>query len=404
MASENGLSCHDLNKNWKPSSQVITFGSLFVKDLPDGLFLPEYPSTFNPTAKFHNDEKYFIHDIPPYTNNEVQYLKPIQFCPMAGNELPMLLRNKPGEALKQHWKKWLPFFPDANMCDLTLEGTGERKCFTQYPLQCLPRKKHAIDPDVHHKILSKNSIPEMGANCPRHMTLDDYTVPCMIKASWGTGGKATYLAKTKPDAENFIYKLQNEFRCPEPVISEFITGVTGNYCVNFYLYKSGDVEWLGCPIQDIDEDFGWIGVHMDWNEQDELKDKLYDTVMPVKEYLHQNGYFGVVGIDVLSNKDGNFVIDVNARINGSTTLVMIGPHMAELGYPMSAKLMIEDVKCTESELIDEFNKINSEGKEMVINLASVETEKSCTAVICLFAKTEENLKTLYKKMVNHECW
>ncbi|XP_020907022.1 uncharacterized protein LOC110245109, partial [Exaiptasia diaphana] len=167
--------------DYNPSNKVVTLGHLFAKDLPNALILPEYPSTFNQTAKFLNDEKYLVHDYPPFLNIEVQYLKPIQLCPIAGNELPILLRNKPGELLKQHWKKWLPFLPEANMCDLTLEGTGESKCFTQFPLQCLPREKHAVDPNVHHRILSKNTIPAMGANCPRHMTLDDYTVPCMIK-------------------------------------------------------------------------------------------------------------------------------------------------------------------------------------------------------------------------------
>ena len=63
--------------------------------------------------------------------------------------------------------------------------------------QCLKREKDAVDSDMHHKMLSKNTIPEMGASCANHMSVDSYTVPCMIKASHGRSGSGTYMAKIK---------------------------------------------------------------------------------------------------------------------------------------------------------------------------------------------------------------
>ncbi|KAK3710525.1 hypothetical protein QZH41_000857 [Actinostola sp. cb2023] len=391
----------DENQNNSKPCEVVTLGSLYSKDLPNGSFLPERPSSFNPEAKFLNDERYVLHDFPPPPLFYIEYLKPVQLCLVVGSELPILLRHKPGEKLKQHWKRWLPFLPEADTRDLNIEDTGDSKLITLYPLQWLPREKHAVDPDVHHMILSKNTIPEMGARCPQHMSLYDYTVPCMIKVSHGYSGRGTYMAKTKSQAEKIISQIQSEIRCPEPCISEVIEGITGNYCVQFFLHKNGEIEWLGCANQVVTEDFGWNGGNVNWNEQDELKKKLYSTVMPVKEYLHKHGYFGVVGIDVLSSKEGHFVVDVNARVNGSTTLLLIAPHMAAQGFPMSALLEIPKVKGNEIEVMKRFDEINCLGEGMVINLASVEAEdgKTCDGHVCMFAKTEARIKNIHNQII-----
>uniref|UniRef100_A0A6P8IJS0 Uncharacterized protein LOC116302097 n=1 Tax=Actinia tenebrosa TaxID=6105 RepID=A0A6P8IJS0_ACTTE len=391
------------NKSLKSKSpDVVTLGSLYSKDVPNGYFMPERPSSFNPRAKFRNDERYTIHDYPPWPLFFAERLKPIQISFVVGNELPILMRYFPAEELKTHWKKWIPFFPLADARDLVTEDTGDSKLITYFPIQSLPKEKHANDPDMHHKVLCKLTIPEMGAVTPNHMTVYDYHVPCMIKVTHGVSGRGTFMVKTKQEAETLINKLRDEVKCPEPSISEVIEDITGNYCVQFYLFKTGEIHWLGCSRQTVTDEFEWDGGYIDWNKQDELKRMYFNTVMPVKEYLHKKGYFGVVGIDVLSNKEDNYVVDVNARINGSTSLLLIAPHMAAKGFTSSALLIIPDVKGNESELIEKLDQINSESNGIVIDLASVENPdgKSCEAHICMFAKSEQGVKNLYSKIIN----
>ncbi|EDO42296.1 predicted protein [Nematostella vectensis] len=101
-----------------------------------------------------------------------------------GDDLPVLLRDPPSEELKEHWSKVLSFFPAADIRQLDEEDTGYKTIVTNYPLQSLPRERHAVDPDAHHKVLCKSTIPEMGASCPYHMSIHDYTIPCMIKKHW----------------------------------------------------------------------------------------------------------------------------------------------------------------------------------------------------------------------------
>lgn len=384
--------------------EVVTLGSLYSKDISNAYFLHERPSSFLKDAGFLNDKKYIHHDNPPWPAHYTEYMKPMQTIIGAGNELPTLLRHKPKPEILEHWRKWLPFFPQPDLRDLTTEDTGDRKLITLFPLQFYPKEKHAYDPDMHYKILSKNCIPDMGATSPHHMTIDDYTVPCFIKVSHCHSGNGTFKANTREKAEKLIKYIRDEVRCPDPSISEVVDDVTGNYCVQFYLHKNGTIRWLGVTIQNITENFDYNGNYCNWNEQMALKKKLYSSVMPVKEYLHKKGYFGIVGIDVLTSKSGKYVIDVNPRINGSTKLVLMAPHLAARGFPTSTMVPIPNIRGNEIEMMRMFDKINSLGEGLVINLTSSEAPdgKTCVGHVAMFARDEDGIINLRNHILNDQ--
>ena len=73
------------------NNNIVTLSSLLAKDVPQGYILPERPSTFNQTASFVNDKKYIIHDYSSNITADHRYLKAMRACPVAGNELPILL-------------------------------------------------------------------------------------------------------------------------------------------------------------------------------------------------------------------------------------------------------------------------------------------------------------------------
>jgi hypothetical protein len=51
--------------------------------------------------------------------------------------------------------------------------------------------------------------------------------------------------------------------------------------------------------------------------------KFFDMIAAVGGYAHQQGYFGVIGFDVLEDQDGQlYAIDANFRVNGSTPLCL----------------------------------------------------------------------------------
>ena len=61
---------------------------------------------------------------------------------------------------------------------------------------------------------------------------------------------------------------------------------------------------------------GWIDYNNDLS-------KFSKMIAAVGNYAHQQGYFGVIGFDVLENQEGQlYAIDANFRINGSTPLCL----------------------------------------------------------------------------------
>lgn len=83
------------------NNNIVTLGSLLAKDLPLAYILPERPSTFNHRASFVNDKKYVIHDYSLSITADHRYLKAIRACPVAGNELPILLTRAVNPLIKE---------------------------------------------------------------------------------------------------------------------------------------------------------------------------------------------------------------------------------------------------------------------------------------------------------------
>lgn len=73
------------------NNNTVTLSSLLARDVPQAYILPERPSTFNHKASFVNDKKYIIHDYSSNITADHRYLKAMRACPVAGNELPILL-------------------------------------------------------------------------------------------------------------------------------------------------------------------------------------------------------------------------------------------------------------------------------------------------------------------------
>ena len=83
------------------NNNIVTLSSLLVKDVPQAYILPERPSTFNQKSSFVNDKKYIIHDYSSNITDDHRYLKAMRACPVAGNELPILLTRPVNPLIKE---------------------------------------------------------------------------------------------------------------------------------------------------------------------------------------------------------------------------------------------------------------------------------------------------------------
>lgn len=274
-----------------------------------------------------------------------------------------------------------------------------------FPFQRFPVKKHAVDPDIHYKLSSKTRIPEMGAPCPRYMSRDNYTLPCMIKTTQGVGGRGVFLARTKDQAQEAFRELKTNFECHDPVITEVIQHITDLLNVQLYLFQNGDCHWLGVRRK-TDTSCGDVhhapALDVNWHEQEQLRKITWDVASPVMKYLHKQGYFGFVGVEILINNKGKFLIDVNLKTSDSTYLLLLAPHLASfLNFPVS---IVADILPTSlKQLLEETDKLNGEEEGRVIVLSGdecIKHGKPMKACVIVFAKDAATAFIVHRQLLN----
>jgi hypothetical protein len=114
------------------------------------------------------------------------------------------------------------------------------------------------------------------------------------------------------------------------IVSEFVKNAVENYCVQFYVNKAGEITLIGTTTQLVTESGNYLGGLIHYRETD--MSKFFEMIAAVGQYAHQQGYFGVIGFDVLQDKDGQFyAIDANFRVNGSTPLCLQRHTLLKLG-------------------------------------------------------------------------
>src|SRR5699024_9286099 len=93
-----------------------------------------------------------------------------------------------------------------------------------------------------------------------------------------------------------------------------------NYCVQFACKKDGEIHYIGTSEQITDKYGHYSG---NQNVQD-VPESVIQASKEIMEIGVEKGYIGIAGFDLLLDKHGDiFVIDMNFRQNGSTSMFLI---------------------------------------------------------------------------------
>ena len=257
-----------------------------------------------------------------------------------GNTLAGVVITQPSNVLLEYWREH--FGHDTRLekmdCATYLDDLNQsdrvEQVVTLFPFDHLLPEKHAVHPDVHYRLLSKATLAELGVPCPNYKTyqldqvqLDQIQLPqqfpYLIKTSHGLSGEGTYIIRNQSDLNYCQEELKKYLKInllETIIVSEFVKDETNNYCVQFYVNKQGDITLIGVTQQLVSATGNYLGGVIDYT--DDLS-RFLEMIAAVGRYAHQQGYFGVIGFDVLEDKDGQFyAIDANFRINGSTPLCL----------------------------------------------------------------------------------
>jgi len=327
--------------------QGNSFSDLFAQDITDAhyAFILNYPATAS-WAAYPNRKKYFLQDgsseATKTSFDKICQKEPWKNLAVLGDAIPGIVIIEPQTLLIDYWREHFGF-GYSNMelidCSTYLDELSQSdrvdNVITLFPFDNLKPEKHAVNPDTHYHLLSKATLAQMGVQCPKYesynlhqVSLDDIKLPeqfpYLIKTSHGISGEGTYIIKSASDLNYCLEELRKylDIKLLDTIIvSEFVKNVVENYCVQFYVNKAGDITLIGTTRQLVTPEGNYLGGLIHYRETD--MSRFFEMIAAVGQYAHEQGYFGVIGFDVLEDKDGQFyAIDANFRVNGSTPLCL----------------------------------------------------------------------------------
>ena len=326
--------------------QGSSLSDLFAQDITDASygFILNYPATAS-WAAYPNLKKYFIQDgsseATKTSFDKICQKEPWKILAALGDRIPAIVIIPPPKSLLEYWQEHFGFsYSNIDMMDrLTyLDDLSHSEYFdkliTLFPFDHLKREKHAIDSDTHYRLLSKVTLAELGVQCPKYESYNLHTCnlediqlpqfPYLIKTSHGLSGEGTYIIKSPSDLNyclEEIRKYLNIKLLDKIIVLEFVKNEVQNYCVQFYVNKAGEITLIGTTRQLVTPEGNYLGGLIDYHNTD--MSKFFEMIAAIGQYAHKQGYFGVIGFDVLEDQDGQFyAIDANFRVNGSTPLCL----------------------------------------------------------------------------------
>jgi hypothetical protein len=327
--------------------QGSSFSDLFAQDISNNqyAFILNYPATAS-WAAYPNTKKYFLQDgsdeATKTSYDKICQKEPWKNLAVLGDTIPGIVIRPPQNVLIDYWREHFGF-SYTNMegmqrsiyLDYLNQSDRFDKVITLFPFDGLQPEKHAVDPDVHYHLLSKATLADLGVQCPKYETYNLHQVnlqsiqlpeqfPYLIKTSHGLSGEGTYIIRDDSDLNYCLEELRKylDIKLLDTIIvSEFVKNAIQNYCVQFYVSHTGEITLIGTTAQLVTSEGTYLGGLIHYRETD--MSKFYEMIAAIGQHAHQQGYFGVIGFDVLEDKDGAlYVIDANFRVNGSTPLCL----------------------------------------------------------------------------------
>ena len=300
---------------------------LYAADCQDAALLTEYPSSNSDQTRFRNQTKFIIHDpATPPKRELLKILGPHHLMLGWGQAIPVCSDEQPPQILLDHWGRTFGAAGVPNW----MAPDDARPYITLFPHQSVSGDRQVIDPEVNYRLHSKEVIEKI--DCAQAAVLDRIAPPCVVKLTHGYAGLSNFFVRSDQDAVAVRERLNQQWPDVKFVVNGIIEDIQSDVGVQFYLKKDGTAVWLGFTEQNFDPAGKWSGGCFSAEAQEQRFEQLSEMVKPAAEYLHSEGYFGVVGIDIVTNGVGDmFLVDVNPRLTGITPFLIASRMFAEEG-------------------------------------------------------------------------
>ena len=369
------------------NSHFSFLSELYAQDYPSACLLPEYPSSNSDETFFQNRTKYLIHDpFPPPPRELLKILGPHHLMCGWGQDVEIASEVALPEILLDHWTAT---FGAAGVPKWRLFDSSDKETnfITLFPHQSLARQQQVLDPDVNYALHSKEVIEKI--DCPQAKVFDSITPPCIVKLSHGYAGLGNFLIRNESDETEMRKQLTQYGDETVLVINSIIEDIVGDFGVQFYLRGDGSITWLGFTEQHFDSAKKWCGGTFSSELQEQLLPELGKMIEPAGKYLHECGYVGVVGIDILRDRSGDmFLVDVNPRLTGITPFLMASRIFAREGLNEGIYQASCRFKGSFSQLVAEAESLKN--ARVLVHSAFESGSDGDTTTICHLSVTTES--------------
>lgn len=241
--------------------------------------------------------------------------------------------------------------------------------------------------------------------------------PFVLKLTQSLGSVGTMLVKNKEDIEETIKHVSEVQKESLPrvtsdnahiypaslVLSDFLPGITN--ALNFYVRRNGSVKFLGAchQLSTRTTKGGRQHTALTLSQQDELEKKFKDTLKDIGKVLHDEGYFGPCGADIMETEDGTqYVIDLNVRTSTSMVLGCLKGHCADRKFDACAVYECLLLSLSREDVEKVFEKELEEGRLLLLGNTRLGKKDMWAYPVVITGEDQEALKELGAKLLKHE--
>jgi predicted ATP-grasp superfamily ATP-dependent carboligase len=175
------------------------------------------------------------------------------------------------------------------------------------------------------------------------LAVDKYKLPFVLKLPQSSG-KGTFIISSNADRVQLTEMLrpqlqqmleqvtdanQQLYPC-SLVLQDYIAGKV--MALSLFITRKGRAIFVGCCKQKFNDDGQWAGGSISYAKQAELRRVYSGSMEQAAMFLHQKGYYGPAGIDILTSTSGEqYIIDLNVRITGTFNLGLVAGHFTKRG-------------------------------------------------------------------------
>lgn len=172
--------------------------------------------------------------------------------------------------------------------------------------------------------------------------IETHGLPFVVKMPHGLGSHAVFMVRNEERRAMCLQVLRDELPLmlqtwtltgdsktpPSLLLQDLIPGPSLG--VSIFITKKGRPIFISCVDQVLGDDDCWAGGLVDYTQQETLGEHYRETIDLVAAYVFERGYWGPMGVDVMTDEAGRqLIIDMNIRHTGDLTLGMMKHHFWE---------------------------------------------------------------------------